>query len=107
MRGVWGLGFVVVMGCSSAESTSDRPAPSGGNGGESSVAAPRNDDAPVCVPGSTRDCNQHFVGADGYKYCPPSFELCRPDGFGWYECGAWQRVDGGFAPARATGGASR
>jgi hypothetical protein len=59
-----------------------------------SVASPSTE---ACEPGSTRTCNLHIVGEDGYRYCPQDVEVCRPDGTGYFPCGSQQILpDGGY-----------
>jgi hypothetical protein len=55
-----------------------------------------------CEPGTTRECHVHYVLDNGYRYCPPDVELCRPDGLGYYPCGSQAlQLDGGYAPRDA------
>ena len=91
-------GFALVSSLAACTNSDGRPAPS--------VVSPTAVDTPVaavnhdaCQAGTWRECKLHYTTEDGAQ-CPTDYELCREDGVGYHECGAYVAGDNGVPALR-------
>jgi hypothetical protein len=89
--------MIVFVGCGS----SDHPSPAEESADADELAAramaelERRRTANDCTPGSVRPCHFYWTDARGQVHCPQSTEVCRPEGHGWFPCGAVPLEDAG------------